>query len=544
MNNHLRNILITIFASFILFSCSNNNQNAINELSLSVGPEPMTLDPAINSSIDASIYIVHVFEGLTIRGEDQRARPGAASSWEVSDDNMSYTFHIRTNAFWSDGVPVRAGDFVYAFRRVVDPKTSSYHASSLDVVKNAKAIIDGKISPNELGVYAIDDKTLRIDLDSPVTYLDEILTSTAFSPLREDIVSTNEDAWTLNNYIGNGAYKLGEWRHDDRIILERNTNYWDNENVLADRLVFSLISDDNTAIAGIYSEGILFYKDTPPNERDNVVEAGFAKNIPDVSLYAYLFNNTKAPYNDKRVRRALSLAIDREYIVENVMRGGEPPANGVVPFGIMEGTTEFRKDARDYFSTKSEDYQKNVEEARRLLSEAGFPNGKGFPIVEFKSNPSQTHMLIAEAVQRMWKESLNIEMRINNEEWSVFQKSQKDRDYDVARVGWVCTYNNPMSMLKNFKSQNPGNYTGYNNQNFDNMLNLSLSSRNESERKNALLEAEEMIIDDMAVAPIYYYTITVMQNPNLRGVLYDIFNIHRFHRARYVNTQMELAKDK
>lgn len=514
--------------------CKDNKSTGEKNLDIvvSVGPEPRTIDPTMNSTMDAGIYIVHIFEGLTIKDKNMMVVGGAAESWERSDNNMSYTFKIRSNAKWSDGKPVTAHDFVYAWRRMVDPMTAALYASHLDVLKNAVEIGKGLKPVEELGVKAIDDNTLLVEFNSPITYFEDMAIHTAYTPLREDIVENNNDKWTLDakTYIGNGAFKLTKWEHNSKIIVEKNTNYWDIENIVPNTITFELIEDPNTAMAGIKTDKLYFYNDVPPNERDTLIKENLARAISDTGLYYYSFNVKKTPYDNAKLRRALSLAIDRDYIVNTVLKGGQIPAGAIVPVDIYEGTNDFRKIAPDYFSIKKEDYQKNIEEAKILLAEAGYPEGKGLPVIEFKTNPG-SHVIVAESIQSMWKENIGVNMTIAVEEWSVFMQTRKDGNYELAREGWSGGYNHPIVFLRVLNSADALNNGKYSNAEYDKALDLALRSDNGKERIQSLLKAEKIAMDDMAVIPIYYYTRTVMQNPKLVDVNYDLFGRHRFHQA-------------
>lgn len=525
--------IIIFLISIFIFSC--NKAKETNELIISVGPEPQTIDPTMNSAIDASIYTMHVFENLTAKDETTVAKPAAAESFTVGDDNMSYTFKIRSNAVWSDGKPLTANDFVYAWRRIVNPKTGSSYATFLDVVKNANAISQGKMPVESLGVKALDDKTLYVELESPVTYFDELVSHPAYTPLREDIVSTNEESWTLDykTYIGNGPFKLVSWEHNSKIVMEKNTNYWNASDIVPEKIEFALIDDANTAMAGILNGNLYFYRDTPPSDREKLIAEGYAKVIPDIALYFYEVNHNIKPFNDERVRKALMLAIDRDYIVNAIMKGGEVPAAAIVPFNIMDDGKEYRSVKKEYFSTKKEDYENNVKEAKRLLAEAGYSNGQGFPVIEFITNPG-FHTTVAESIQSMLKEALNINMTISTQEWAVLIQTRRDGNFEMARQGWVGGYNHPMAFLSLVKTGYVLNEGRYSNPEYDKQIDLALKSKDAKDRSAALHKAEDIAMNDTAVIPIFYYTTTVMQRPELTNVMYDIFGMHSFKKASIV----------
>lgn len=537
----MKKIIILFLIIFILLiSCNRENsdiKNNLNEIIISVGPEPQSIDPTINSAIDAMIYTTHLFENLTIKDENGNIIPGTAESWISSNNNTIYIFNIRSNAKWTDGVPVRANDFVYAWKRIVDPKSGSSYSIYLDVIKNAHDIILGNMDKDKLSVKALDDNTLYVELEYPAPYFPELITHTSYTPLREDIVSKNEDGWTLSaeTMIGNGAFKLVKWEHDLRITMQKNTNYWNYESVKPDIINFELIDDVNTAMAGILNEDIYFYNTTPPNDRERLIKEGIAKVVPNISLYFYEVDHRKKPFNDARVRKAISLAIDRDYIVNTIMKAGEIPAAAIVPYDIKDADSnnDFRIKKREYFSTKKEDYQKNVEEAKKLLADAGYPNGENFPVFEFITNPG-FHITVAESIQNMLKKHLNIDMVIKQEEWAVLLQTRRDGNFDMARQGWVGGYNNPVAFLSLVKSGYVLNEGRYSNSNFDETLRLASVSKSDSERSIYLHKAEDIAMNDMAIIPIFYYAGTVMQSPKLTNVIYDIFSIYNFKNAEII----------
>ncbi|PTY40614.1 peptide ABC transporter substrate-binding protein [Brachyspira hampsonii] len=535
-----KNILIKLFCLlYVIFilSCHKEPKNILNEITVSVGPEPQTIDPTINSAVDAMIYTTHLFENLTIRDENNNIIPGAAESWTSSNNNTIYIFNIRSNAKWSDGVDLKANDFVYAWKRIVDPKNGASYSILLDVIKNAGDIMMGKKDKETLGVKALDDKTLYVELEYPVPYFVEMVAHTAYTPLREDIVSQNEDGWTLdvNTMVGNGAFQIVRWDHNARLVVRKNTDYWNYKEIKPDIINFEFIDNDNTAMSAIINEEIYFYHNTPINDREMLLKEGIARAVPNISLYFYEVDNRKKPFNDARVRKAISLAIDREYIVNNIMKGGEKPAAAIVPYNIkdVDSTNDFRYKKEGYFSTKSEDYQKNVEEARALLADAGYPNGENFPVFEFITNPG-FHITIAESIQAMLKEALNINMVIRQEEWAVLLQTRRDGNFDMARQGWIGGYNSPAAFLSLVKTGYVLNEGRYSNPLFDKALLDASTAENDSDRSMYFHEAESIAMNDMAIIPIYYYSGTVMQNAKLTNVIYDIFGIYNFSKAEIV----------
>ena len=522
----MKKIIYLLLITILIIACSNKQSN--NEsIRVSIGAEPQSIDPSFLSAIDSMIYAVHVFEGLTTKDKDNNIVGGAAESWDISEDGLTMTFHLRDNAKWSDGKNVEASEFVYSFRRLADPKTASSYSFLITPIKNASKIMKGELPIEELGDEAIDEKTLIVNFETPTAYFLELAAIPIFSPLREDFIS---DDWTFSpdTYIGNGPYRMTERKPDEIISLEINTNYWNKDAIVAKKIDFIMFSDVATAYAAIKEGSILYSYKIPTADMDILKEEGYLVITPSLGTAYYALNNTNEVLKDKRVRRALALAIDRNYIVENITKGGEIPAAAFIPYGLKDTNGDFRENGGGYYSVKKEDYASNIEEAKKLLSEAGYSNGVNFPVLEFKTNPG-TGITIAEAVQQMWKENLNIDMTITQEEWSVFQKNRQTRQYVICRADWIGDYLDPMTFADLFVSSSAGNRVGYNNPEYDKLILEAKNTIDNNIRMRNMHKAEDMLIgDDMAFIPIYHYTSPSMQNSKLKDVSVDTLEIRRF----------------
>ena len=519
------------FLSLISLSCGDKHRDG-KAIYINVGSEPRSIDPALNNAVDGSIYIQHAFEGLATRDKNNKIIGGVAESWDISEDGLTYIFHIRENAKWSDGQKITADDFVYAWRRAVDPLTAADYAYQYEPVLNAMDINAGKKPLESLGVKAIDENTLEVKLATPTAYFIELAAFPTFYPIRNDIIEKYGDDWTLSpdTYIGNGPFVLTERRTDDRLVMEKNTNYWNADSIIPQRLVFVLMQNQTAAMAGIKEGSIHFANDPPSSDIDNLKNEGLIHIAPYIGTYYYCLNWTNKILKDVRIRKALALAIDRNYIVKEVTKAGQIPAAAWVPNGIndMEDAEgDFRKVGGDYYSVKEEDFQKNIEEAKRLLAEAGYPDGKGMPIIEFKSN-SGAHIQIFEAVQQMWKEYLNIDSTVSQEEWATFQDTRQNKEFVVARHGWIGDYNDPMTFLGVFLSYSAQNDGGYSNRDYDNNLKIAMSTIDQKVRMEAMHKAEDVLMGDMGLIPIYFYTNPIMVSKKLKGVVYDPLGWHKF----------------
>lgn len=524
--------LLLLLLSVIFISCVSSKAN--DDITINVGPEPKTIDPTLNSAVDGSIYIHHAFEGLATKDKEDKITPGAAENWDISEDGTKYIFYIRSNAKWSDGKPVKASDFVYAWRRAVDPLIASEYSYQLDPVKNAEKISKGDMPISSLGVKAIDDNTLEVTLESPTAYFLELTAFPTYFPVRKDVIDKNKDKWTLNpsSYIGNGPFVMKERKIDDKIVMEKNTNYWNNSSIVPNKLVFILMQNETAQVAGIKDGSIDFANNPPQKDLESLKNEGYLIISPYIGTYYYAINITNKVLKDPRIRKALSLAIDRNYIVEQVTKGGQTPATAWVPLGIDDVEGSFRKIGGDYYGISKEYYGKNIEEAKTLLKEAGYENGNGFPVLEFKTNPGN-HVELFEAIQQMWKENLGIDTTISQEEWAVFQQSRNDKNFEIARHGLIGDYNDPMTFMGVFLSYSPQNNGGYSNTKYDSLLKKAMSTGDQNVRMKLMHEAEDILMNDMALIPIYFYTDPLLVNKELNGVIYDPLGSHKFFYANF-----------
>lgn len=498
-----------------------------------MGTEPQTIDPALNSALDGAEVILHAFEGLTTLDENSKAKPGVAESWDMSDDGLKITFHLR-DAKWSDGKPVTAEDYAYAWKRALDPKTASSYAYQLYFIKNGEKFNLGEASEEELGIKVIDEKTLEVTLENPTPFIMELFAFMTYMPVRKDIVEAHPDDWTQDpaTYVGNGAFKLAEWNHGDSIVLIKNENYWDAANIKPDKLVFTMMSEAATELSSFETGAIDFGDNPPSTELERLKQEGVLKEYPLLSNYAYVFNTKKAPFDNPKVRKAFSLAIDRKAIVDQIVKGGQPLAAAWVPYGMPDAKPgeDFRKVGGDYFDPTVA----HVDEAKQLLAEAGYPDGKGLPEITLLYNTSDSHKAIAEALQEMWKQNLGVEVKLANQEWQVFLATRRQtHDYQIARWGWVSDYIDPMGFLDMLQTGMGNNDAQYSNPEFDEMIKKSKTAASPEERMQYLHKAEDILMEDAVVMPIYFYINYVVVDPKLQGYVVDPLGYIYFHHAYF-----------
>ena len=502
-------------------------------LAVCLASEPMTIDPALNSAVDGAIMTNHMFEGLVKwvdngNGEAELA-PGQAESWEktVNDDGtVTYAIKMRDGIKWSDGKDVTAGDFEYSWKRLADPATAADYCYMIDMVQGYAEVADGSADKDTLGIKAIDDKNLEITLSYDCPYFEEIMAFPATFPVRQDIVEGNEE-WTYSpeTYIGNGAYKMVEWSHNAYILTEKSETYYDYEKLGPDTIKYTLLDDNNAMLAAFNSGELNFIMNFPTDEMANYLASGQITVAPYIGTYYVCFNTEDEVFSNPLVRQAFSLVIDRNYIVENVSQSGEVPATGYVPSGVYdaEGANgdDFRTVGGDYYSVSADDYQANCDKARELLAEAGYPNGEGFPAVEYMYNTDDRHKAIAEALQNMWQTELGVTVNLSNQDWNVFLKSRKDGDFQIARNGWIADYNDPCSFLDMWYTGGGNNDAQYSNPEYDALIDTAKATSDQTERMAAFHKAEDLLIgQDNVLAPIYFYTNPYMLSDNISGMYY------------------------
>jgi len=520
-----------LLIAFMLFGCGGGETVEENVIRINVGSEPETIDPTLNSSIDGSVYIAHSFEGLAMKDQNDKIAFGVADKWDISDDGLTYTFHIRDNAKWTDGKAVTADDFIYAWRRAVDPKTASEYSFQLAPIKNAVAITEGNMPIESLGVRAIDDKTLEVTLVSPTAYFLELVAFTTYFPIRQDIIEEYGDQWTLTpeTYIGNGAFKMTERSFDDKIVMEKNEHYWNISSIVPNKLIFILMQNENSAVAGIKEGSLDFAIEPPPQDIPLLINEGIVQIHPKIGTFYYSINYTNEITKDPRVRRALALVIDRQYIVDEVTKGGQIPAGAWVPNGINDLKGDFRENGGDYYSVDTNDYKANVAEAKQLMLEAGYPDGEGFPVLEFKTSTGAETRYIFEAIQQMWKEELGVDSTLVQEEDAVFNITKSSRNFVIASGVWVGDYNDPMTFMDVFMSHSPQNTVYYNNPKYDELINTARLSGNQDVRMKAMHDAEAILLGEMGLIPLYFFTQPLLVNPKLKDVFFNPLSAHKFH---------------
>lgn len=519
---------------FLCFSCSVNKEGnrSSKELFINAGEEPKTIDPTLSGN--DFVYPRHAFETLIIKGKDGNLKNGVAESFDISQDGLKYSFILRTNSKWSDGKIVTANDFVYALRRAADPLSGAEYTSFIEYVKNASSILAGKLPKERLGVRAIDDYTLEIELESPTGYFLDILTYPIFAPVRRDIIEKYGDDWTLNpeTYIGNGAFIMTEKSPDSRIVMIKNTNYWNKDDIIPEKITFVMMQDPTLALAGIKEGSLDFSVKVLSQDIENLKKQEILDIAPYYSTVAFGINDTDRILKDKKIRKALSLAIDRNYIVEKVALTAKSPTSAWVPVGAYDVQGDFRENGGEYLDISKEGYLNNVAMAKKLMAEAGYPDGEGFPVLEYKTTSDLIYIQVAEAIQQMWKENLGIDLQISSMEWAAYQQMRIEKNYQIMRTIWIGDYSDPMTFLENYLSYRPQNYAGYSNIIFDRYIETARKSSDQNIRMKAMHDAERVLIsEDNVLIPIYNPSNPLLVSKRLRDYVATPLMEFQFHYA-------------
>ena len=521
--------MLAIFLSAALFvtAFAGCGKKKADGITVQIGPNPETLDPALNSAVDGGNMLITLFETLLIIDQDNKVQPGQAEKYEVSPDGLTWTFTMRDGLKWSDGTELNAKDFEYTFKRIADTNVAAPYAETvIGMIEGYKDAIDSK-NPEKLNVKASDDgKTLTVKLAYPCSYFDKIVAFGTMSPVQKATVEKNGDSWATKpeTYVCNGPYTITEWTPSEKIVCKKNENYkggWDSSKIVNDKLTFLLLEDSSASYTAYTGGTAQLIKDVPTEEiptlkKDKKDEFNVD---PILGTYYLSMNLNKAPFNNKNVRKALSLAIDRDYVANTVMQGTYTPAYNYVGTGVDDvDTGKFLENSKAANGGKpyiSEDYKANLEEAKKALAEAGYPEGKGFPTITYSTNDTGYHKAVAEYLQQVYKD-LGITMNIDIVDWSSFTPKRRAGEYEMARNGWVMDYNDASNMIELFVSSNGNNDGKYNNPAFDKAMNDSKVA-DKTAHFAALHEAEKIVSEDYGFIPVAYYNDFWLQSTSLKG---------------------------
>ena len=501
--------LIAIFL-LLVAGCGSKVKRA--DLVFINGAEPETLDPPIITGQPEERLVETLFEGLTRFDRAGHPEPGVAASWDISPDKRTYTFHLRPDARWSDGTPVTARDFMESWKRTLTPQTGAAYAYQLFYLKNGHAYADGRLKDfSQVGVHALDEHTLQVELENPTPFFLDLCATPPLFPVPMWAVQKYGDDWVKpGRMVSNGAYELEDWRINDRILLRKNPFYWDRAHVSLDTVKILPIADANVAY-NFYASGeadlTLDKGLAPPALLDDLKKRPDFHAEPFLGTYFLRFNCISGPFKDERVRRAFSLAVDKARIVGKITRAGERPASSLVPPGI-----------RGYASPDGLPY--NPAEARRLLAEAGYPGGKGFPLVRYLYAKSALYEPIAVELQSMWRDTLGVTVSLTRQEWKVYLASMTSLDYEISGASWVGDYPDPNTFLDMFTTGNGNNRTGWGDPSYDALIAAAAREADPVRRFAILAQAEQFLIaKESIVCPLYFYVCIQLYDPKKLGGL-------------------------
>jgi oligopeptide transport system substrate-binding protein len=496
--------------------------------------EPETLDPALLTAQADMRIVAGLFEGLTrLEPVQARAVPGLAERWEISPDGKIYTFHLRTNLQWSTGAPITAADVVYSWRRTLDPATASDYAGQLYYVKNAEDFNTGKIKdPSLVGVRAPDPWTVRVELNHPTLFFLDICAMPMACVVPRQTIEKYGDRWlNVRPLPVSGPYELVAWRLNDKVRLRKNPRYWDAANTQSEVIDILPVGTPSTALS-LYERGqvdIVWDKELIPTELMDVLrQRPDFHTFPFLGTYFFRFNVTRKPFDDPRVRRALALAVDRDRIVKKITRAGELPTTCLVPPGTAN------------YHSRGDGLGCNPELARKLLAEAGYPGGRGFPRFEYLFNAgasgTKLHENIAIELQQMWRDELGIEMELRQVETQVFWGMQERLEYSLSKSSWVGDYNDANTFLGMFLTGDGNNETGWGNARFDELVHAANETTDAAARERMFQEAETILVHDEAVVvPLYVYVgINYFDTNKIAGIWENMLDDHPLNCIRKI----------
>lgn len=516
-----RTLIVVLLLSILLTGCgksdkkmstTNANSNVKQVLHLSLPNDPPMLDPQRATDMTSFEILNAVFEGLVRIDKDGKVEKGSglAKDWTISPDKLTYTFHLKDNIKWSDGNPITAQDFEYSWKRALDPKTASEYAYILYPIKNAEKYNSGKASADDVGIKALDSKTLQVTLEKPTPYFLGLTSFITYLPVEKSFVEKVGDklASSPDNMVFSGPFKLKEWNHEQNLILVKNENYWDKNNVKLSEIDLDIVKDLNT-LAQNYDTGKY---DTISVTGDYIDKyKGQVKYAPIGEVYFIALNNTSPIFKNANIRRAFSLAINRKELADNVLKDGSSPAYGIVPNGIPGEKDEYRKEVGDLF-------REDTNKAKELLNEGMKElNITKLPKITLLASDSDSGKKLAQALQEFWKKNLGVDVEIQSMAFKVRLQRLKNKQYDMAIDDWIADYNDPMTFLDMWVTNGGNNDSGFSDPEYDKLINDAKSTPDAKLRMDDMKKAEKIFIDAMSVAPIYFSSTAYVQKDYVKG---------------------------
>ncbi|GEL78754.1 peptide ABC transporter substrate-binding protein [Tenuibacillus multivorans] len=493
---------------------SDSQDDGKKVLYLNNGEEPTSFDPPIGFDSVSWNALNNLLEGLTRLDSSHTPQPAIAEDWEISDDGTVYTFYIREDANWSNGDPVTAQDFVFAWKRLLNPETASSAAFLGYFIKGGEAYNTGEGSADDVMVEAVDDKTFKVTLEAPTGFFLNLITNPAFFPINHQVAQENPE-WhsEADSFVANGPFQLKEWNHDNNMVFEKNPEYWDADTVKLDEVHWAMVNDTNTEYQ-MYESGDLDSSGIPSDLAEQLLEGDDVVYEDQAGTYFYRFNVTEEPFQNEKIRKAFAMAINQEEIVNYITKNLEKPAYGFVSYGFQDANgQDFREQNGDFLTFDPEQAKQLLEEG---MAEEGYDE---LPEITLSYNTSDAHKSIAEYMQQQYIDVLGIEVTLENTEWNVFLQDQKDLNHQFSRSSFLADYADPVNFLESFITDSSMNRTGWSNEEYDQLIANAKNETDPEQRFEYLYEAEKILFDEMPLFPIHFYNQIVLQNPDVTGVV-------------------------
>jgi len=522
----LRSCAAALLSVPLLVACSDEKDEAsvdgdgkdiAQEITLNAISEPPALDPALATDMTSAWILDHLFEGIYTKDKNGDIVLGTAENVDVSEDKMKFTITIREDAKWSNGDNLKAEDYAFAWNRVLNPETGSAFAFHLYYIKGAEEYNKGTGSAEDVGIRVIDDKTLEVELKSPLGFFDKLLSLWTYYPVNKSVVEGNKNWAEADTFVSNGAYKMTQWKHNSDVIVEKNEHYWNKADVSMEKVTWKMIGDATTYYQ-MYKTGELDLIQTLPTD---VIEQEKQnedyKNVPYFGAYMYLFNVKKEPFTNEKVRRAFSLAIDREALTNNITKGGETPAYSFVPSGITEPS------GKDYRDVNQAYFEFDPSQAKQLIEEAMKEEGwSELPEVTLMYNTAESNKKVAEAIQQMLNKNLDISVKLANQEWKTYLETVNQHNFQMARMGWIGVYEDPIPVLDYYLGDSPNNRTQWVSEEYDSILNQAKAEQDEAKRFELMHQAEDILMKDVPFTPIYHYSNNYLTSTKFKDIIYPV----------------------
>lgn len=486
---------------------------------VNIKEEPPSLHPGKATDTTSGAVLTQTFEGLTRLNPDGDAEKAMASDIDVSDDKKTYTFTIRDDAKWSNGDDVTADDFAYAWKWVLNPDSpDTDYAYQLYPIKNAEKANEGDVDLDKVGIDVKDDQTLKVTLENPTPYFLELTAFYTFLPVDKDAVKGDKKGkWAEDagdEYVTNGPFKMESWKHKDQIVLKKNEDYWDADSVNLETINMYMVDDEATELKMYKNDKLDWAGDPtgsiPLSAIPKLKDDGDLKIEPKTGVYYVSFNTKKKPFTNKNIRKALAFAINRKGIVENITKGEEKPAEALVPISLWKENEE------GYF--KDNDVDKAKEYLQKGLDELGLDSADDLPTIQYSYNTDEGHAAIGQAVQDMWKKNLGLNVKLDNSEWKVYLDKLSNGNYQSGRMGWIADFNDPVNFLEIFRTVGGNNYTNWEDDEFKDLIDQAKAEKDTDKRKGELRDAEKIFMDDMPIAPVYFYSNVYMHKDYVKGI--------------------------